>query len=84
MVPHRMPAILPPETWDAWLGAEPAEPAELLELLIPCPSEELAIWPVDNRVGRVAENDAGLLARDRTAQPPSELDDRPPDLAAPF
>jgi len=84
LVHHRMPAILPPETWDAWLGAEPAEPAELLELLVPCPSEDLAIWPVDNRVGRVAENDAGLLARDRTAQPPSELDDRPPDLAAPF
>ena len=84
LVHHRMPAILPPETWDAWLGAEPAEPAELLELLVPCPSEDLAIWPVDNRVGRVAENDAGLLARDRTAQPPPELDDRPPDLAAPL
>ena len=84
LVHHRMPAILPPETWDAWLGAEPAEPAELLELLVPCPSEDLAIWPVDNRVGRVAENDARLLARDTTAQPPPELDDRPPDLAAPL
>jgi putative SOS response-associated peptidase YedK len=82
LVHHRMPAILPPETWDAWLGAEPGEPGELLELLVPCPSEELAIWPVDNRVGRVAENDRGLLARDKRAQPPKELDDPPPDFAA--
>lgn len=80
LVHHRMPVILPPETWDAWLGAEAAEPAELQELLLPCPDDELAIWPVDNRVGRVAENDARLLARDPRAQPPPELDDPPPDL----
>jgi putative SOS response-associated peptidase YedK len=80
LVHHRIPVILPPETWDAWLGAEAAEPADLLELLLPCPEEELAIWPVDNRVGRVAENDARLLARDPLAQPPPELDDPPPDL----
>ncbi|MGG5817971.1 SOS response-associated peptidase [Falsiroseomonas sp. HW251] len=80
LVHHRMPAILPPETWDAWLGAEPATPEELLELLLPCPAEELAIWPVDNRVGRVAENDARLLQRDPMATPPPGLDDPPPDL----
>ena len=81
LVHHRMPAILPPEVWDAWLGAEPATPEELLELLLPCPPEELAIWPVDNRVGRVAENDARLLARDPLAVPPPDLDDPPPDWA---
>jgi putative SOS response-associated peptidase YedK len=81
LVHHRMPAILPPEVWDAWLGEEPAEPEELAELLLPCPPDELAIWPVDNRVGRVAENDAKLLLRDPLAVPPPELDDRPPDLS---
>jgi putative SOS response-associated peptidase YedK len=81
LVHHRMPAILPPEVWDAWLGEEPAEPEELAELLLPCPPEELAIWPVDNRVGRVAENDARLLLRDPLAVPPPELDDTPPDLS---
>jgi putative SOS response-associated peptidase YedK len=80
LVHQRMPVILPPEVWDAWLGAEPAEPEELLELLLPCPAEELAIWPVDNRVGKVAENDARLLRRDPLAVPPPELDDAPPDL----
>lgn len=79
LVHHRMPAILPPEVWDAWLGAEEATPEEVQELLLPCPAEELVIWPVDNRVGKVAENDARLLRRDRTASPPPELDDVPPD-----
>jgi putative SOS response-associated peptidase YedK len=31
----RMPAILPRDTWAAWLGDEPAEPAELLASLTP-------------------------------------------------
>jgi hypothetical protein len=35
---------------------------------------------VDNRVGRVAETDAGLLKRDPLAVPPPELDDPPPEL----
>jgi len=83
LVHSRMPAILPPETWDAWLGAEAAEPEELLELLLPCPEEELAIWPVDNRVGKVSENDRGLLRRDPAAKPPRELDDPPSILTEP-
>ena len=44
------------------------------------PVASLAVWPVDNRVGRVAENDRGLLARDPLAVPPPELDDAPPAL----
>ncbi|MGG5808789.1 SOS response-associated peptidase [Falsiroseomonas sp. CW058] len=80
LVHHRMPVILPPEVWDAWLGEEEHPPEDLLELLVPSPAEELAIWPVDNRVGRVGENDARLLARDPLAMPPRELDDPPPDL----
>lgn len=72
----RMPAILPPELWDAWLGAEPAEPEELLDLLGPCPDEELAFWPIGARVGKFSENDAGLLER-VPAEVPAELNDEP-------
>lgn len=79
LVHARMPVLLPPEVWDAWLGEEPAEPEDLQELLVPCPVEELLAWPVDNRVGKVAENDARLPRRDPTASPPPELDDAPPD-----
>jgi len=74
----RMPVILPREAWRAWLGEEPAEAAELLALLRPYPSSELAAWPVPRRVGRVAEDDAGLAERDPTATPLPGLDDRPP------
>ncbi|WP_027284197.1 SOS response-associated peptidase [Rubritepida flocculans] len=72
----RMPVILPPEAWDPWLTGE--DEAALLALLRPAEDALLAFWPVSARVGRVAENDPGLLARDPAAQPPPELDDPPP------
>ncbi len=76
----RMPVILPREAWPAWLGEAPAGPEDLLALLRPCAAEALAVWPVSSRVNRVAENDAGLLARDPLAMPPAGLDDPPPAL----
>lgn len=75
---ERMPVILPPEAWDSWLGAGDADEAALLALLKPYPRQGLAVWPVGPRVGRVAEDDAGLLDRDPLAQPPPGLDDPPP------
>jgi putative SOS response-associated peptidase YedK len=77
MIHPRMPAILPREDWAAWL--DPASGREaLLALLRPAPDERLAYWPIAARVGRVAENDAGLLARDPLALAPPGLDDPPP------
>ncbi len=64
------------EAWDAWLAGE--EEAALLALLRPAEDALLAFWPVAGRVGRVAENDAGLIARDPLAVAPPELDDAPP------
>ena len=78
----RMPVILPPEAWDAWLGAVDAEDDALLALLRPYPRQGLAVWPVGPRVGRVAEDDARLLDRDPLAQPPPGLDDPPPRFGA--
>ena len=77
---ERMPVILPPEAWSPWLGEEAATPEELLGLLRPCPGEALRVWPVSPRVGKVSENDPGLLARDTLAVVPPELDDPPPVL----
>ncbi len=76
----RMPVILPPEAWDAWLGDTPADEAALHDLLRPYPRQGLAVWPVSPRVGRVTEDDAGLIGRDPLAQPPAGLDDPPPFL----
>jgi hypothetical protein len=79
----RMPVILPRDTWAAWLGEKPAEPEELLALLIPYPSSELAAWPVPRRVGRVAEDDPGFAERDPTASAVAGLDDLPPAALRP-
>ena len=51
----------PREAWAAWLGEAPAEEEALAGMLSGALTPELRIWPVGARVGRVAENDAGLL-----------------------
>ena len=70
---ERMPVILPREAWDEWLGGD--DPAALLK---PAEDSLLAFWPVPARVGRVAEDDPGLIQRDPLAVAPAGLDDPPP------
>ncbi len=72
---ERMPVILPREAWDAWLTGD--DPAALLK---PAEDPLLAFWPVSARVGRVKEDDAGLIERDPLAVAPPGLDDPPPAL----
>ena len=57
----RMPVVLGPETWPAWLGEEPADPRQLKAFLAPYPSERLICWPVSQRVGSVKNNDPSLI-----------------------
>lgn len=54
----RMPVVLDVEDFDSWLGK--SESGELESLLRPYEGA-LKIYPVDKRVGRVRENDKGLL-----------------------
>ena len=58
---NRMPVVLAPEAWPAWLGEEPADEARLKSLLAPCPSDAMICWPVSARVGNVKKNDPGLI-----------------------
>ena len=58
---NRMPLVLEPETWPAWLGEEPADPARLKALLTPYPSDDMICWPVSARVGNVKNNDPSLV-----------------------
>jgi putative SOS response-associated peptidase YedK len=56
---NRMPVILRPQDYDAWLGAPELPP----ELLRPFPAEEMEAVPVSTRVNSPRNNDASLCAR---------------------
>jgi putative SOS response-associated peptidase YedK len=53
----RMPAILKPEDYARWLGAEP-DPSELM---ITYPAEPMRMWPISQRVNSARNDDAELL-----------------------
>jgi putative SOS response-associated peptidase YedK len=57
----RMPVILSPEDWDAWLdpGCKPDE--ALLDLLKPYDPERMQAWPVSPTVGRVGNQGEQLI-----------------------
>jgi putative SOS response-associated peptidase YedK len=57
----RMPVVLKPEAWPAWLGEQPAGVPQLKALLAPYPSDEMIGWPVSTRVGNVRNNDPSLI-----------------------
>ena len=54
-VHHRMPVILAPEAWGAWLEGEPCA-------LGPCDPEALTVRPVSTRVNSAANDDAACMA----------------------
>ena len=59
-VHDRMPIILDPADWDAWLD-EGARPAELRPLLRPYPADGLRMYPVSPAVNNVRSQGAELL-----------------------
>jgi putative SOS response-associated peptidase YedK len=59
---NRMPVILKPDAWPAWLGEVPADEPHLKARLAPYPSEDMICWPVSPRVGNVRNNDPSLIA----------------------
>jgi putative SOS response-associated peptidase YedK len=67
---HRMPVILPPEDWDAWL-AEDTPMADVRAMLVPIPAEGLRMRPVSPAVNDV-RNDGPELLRTRTDMPATE------------
>jgi putative SOS response-associated peptidase YedK len=58
---NRMPVILKPEAWPAWLGEQQATVPQLKALLAPYPSDDMICWPVSARVGSVKNNDSSLI-----------------------
>ena len=57
----RMPVVLPDDVWDLWLGPAPADPGELLGLLVPNDELELTIYPVVRDVNDVRRDGPGLI-----------------------
>jgi putative SOS response-associated peptidase YedK len=55
---NRMPVVLEPVDWPAWLGELETDPSTLLH---PSPDGTLRTWPVNKRVGSPRNNDADLL-----------------------
>ena len=58
---NRMPVVLKPDVWPAWLGEQPATVSDLKAMLAPYPFDEMFCWPVNTRVGNVRNNDSSLI-----------------------
>jgi putative SOS response-associated peptidase YedK len=54
----RMPVILEPEDWSAWLGEVEGDAATLLR---PAGDDVLKVWPVSRQVNSPRNNGAELL-----------------------
>jgi putative SOS response-associated peptidase YedK len=52
-VHDRMPVIIGPDDYAAWLGEVPANGNELKAMLKPYQCGRLTMWPVDRRIGNV-------------------------------
>jgi putative SOS response-associated peptidase YedK len=57
----RLPVVLKPAAWPAWLGEESADAPQLKALLTPYLSDKMVAWPVSRRIGNVKNNDPSLI-----------------------
>jgi putative SOS response-associated peptidase YedK len=57
----RMPVILPPSAWDAWLDPTYDDTGALGELLVPAPAELLTAHPVSTAVNSVLNDGPELI-----------------------
>lgn len=57
----RMPLMLPPERWDAWLDPSRTDQGDLRALLAPPPEGLMRAYPVSTDVSNVRNNGAELL-----------------------
>ena len=60
---NRMPVILDPADFPAWLGETPAAPDQLHALLRPFPAERMAAQEIGPEIGNVKNDNAGLIER---------------------
>jgi putative SOS response-associated peptidase YedK len=58
----RMPVILAPELYDAWLDPRPQPADVLMPLLVPCPADWLDTYPVSAVVNSADNDDPACIA----------------------
>jgi putative SOS response-associated peptidase YedK len=62
----RMPVVLAPCDYSAWLDPKTDDPAALQHLLAPCGSEELVAEPIGTHVNKVANDDSKCIEVQRS------------------
>ena len=62
-VHDRMPLVLGPALWTAWLAKNLRDEEPIRAMLTTPPADGLSFYPVDRRVGNVRNDDEGLIAR---------------------
>jgi putative SOS response-associated peptidase YedK len=58
----RMPVILDPDNYDAWLAPNVDDPARLKALLVPYPAERMTLYPVGSSVNSPRHDGPELIA----------------------
>jgi putative SOS response-associated peptidase YedK len=69
-IAERMPAILPPESFDLWLDCAKVDALTAAAFLIPAPEALLEAYPVSTAVNRTANDSADLIAKVAPDAPP--------------
>ena len=60
----RMPVVLDPEQWEAWLSPKERQVDHLLPMIHPHEADSMQAWPVTKELNKVGvRNDAGLVER---------------------
>ncbi len=65
----RMPVVIDEDAWDRWLDPAPADPAELLGLLLPNETVDLDVYPVSRAVSDVRRDGPGLILAQEPVRP---------------
>jgi putative SOS response-associated peptidase YedK len=60
---HRMPVILPPETWDMWLDSRRVDAQMAAALIAAAPDDALEVYEVSPAVNRAVHDGPELIAR---------------------
>jgi putative SOS response-associated peptidase YedK len=58
---ERMPVMVRPPDYAAWLGEEPADAGRLREIMAPYPSDRMKAWWVSSRVNSLTIDEPELL-----------------------